>query len=93
MVVEYIFSYGNFNVVLCERGICSFDSYICNVLDLGVVVVLKQLIYLLVIVDFFYVVGRRELVVFLVKVVVVCGVDGLMIECYFILEKLVLDVQ
>lgn len=41
MVVEYIFSYGNFNVVLCEWGICSFDSYICNVLDLSVVVVLK----------------------------------------------------
>src|SRR5919202_6348568 len=62
MAAEYIMSHGNSQVVLCERGIRSFDTYTRNVLDLGAVVALKQLSHLPVIVDPSYAAGKRELV-------------------------------
>ncbi|MGK7912492.1 MAG: 3-deoxy-7-phosphoheptulonate synthase [Synechococcus sp.] len=82
MAAEYILSYGNPNVVLCERGIRSFDSYTRNVLDLGAVVALKQLVHLPVIVDPSHASGRRELVADLARAAIACGADGLMIECH-----------
>ena len=93
MAAEYILSYGNPNVVLCERGIRSFDSYTRNVLDLGAVAALKQLTHLPVIVDPSHAAGRRELVASLAKAAVACGADGLMIECHPIPEKSVSDSQ
>ncbi|MCH2050878.1 MAG: 3-deoxy-7-phosphoheptulonate synthase [Trichodesmium sp. ALOHA_ZT_67] len=93
MAAEYILSYGNPNVVLCERGIRSFDSYTRNVLDLGAVAALKQLTHLPVIVDPSHAAGRRELVASLAKAAVACGADGLMIECHPIPEKSVSDAQ
>lgn len=82
MAAEYVLSYGNPNVVLCERGIRSFDSYTRNVLDLGAVVALKQLVHLPVIVDPSHASGRRSLVADLSKAAIACGADGLMIECH-----------
>ena len=82
MAAEYILSHGNSNVVLCERGIRSFDSYTRNVLDLGAVVALKQLVHLPVIVDPSHASGRRELVADLSRAAIACGADGLMIECH-----------
>jgi 3-deoxy-7-phosphoheptulonate synthase len=93
MAAEYILSHGNSQVVLCERGIRSFDNYTRNVLDLGAVVALKQLTHLPVIVDPSHAVGKRELVAPLAKAAVACGADGLMIECHPEPEKSVSDAR
>lgn len=82
MAAEYIISHGNPDVVLCERGIRSFDNYTRNVLDLGAVAALKQLTHLPVIVDPSHAVGKRELVAPMAKAAIACGADGLIIECH-----------
>ena len=93
MAAEYILSHGNPNVVLCERGIRSFDSYTRNVLDLSAVAALKQLTHLPVIVDPSHAVGKRELVPSLAKAAVACGADGLMVECHPIPVESVSDAR
>lgn len=93
MAAEYIMSHGNSQVVLCERGIRSFDTYTRNVLDLGAVVALKQITHLPVIVDPSHAVGKRELVAPLAKAAVACGADGLIIECHPEPEKSVSDAR
>lgn len=93
MAAEYILSHGNPQVVLCERGIRSFDTYTRNVLDLGAVVALKQMTNLPVIVDPSHAVGKRELVAPLAKAAVACGADGLIIECHPEPEKSVSDAR
>ncbi|BCL37080.1 3-deoxy-7-phosphoheptulonate synthase [Nostoc sp. MS1] len=93
MAAEYIVSHGNPDVVLCERGIRSFDSYTRNVLDLGAVAALKQITHLPVIVDPSHAVGKRELVAPLAKAAIACGADGLIIECHPEPEKSVSDAR
>ena len=93
MAAEYILSHGNPDVVLCERGIRSFDNYTRNVLDLGAVVALKQITHLPVIVDPSHAVGKRELVAPLAKAAIACGADGLIIECHPEPEKSVSDAR
>lgn len=90
---EYIISHGNPDVILCERGIRSFDSFTRNVLDLGAVVALKQLTHLPVLVDPSHAAGKRELVADLARAAVACGADGLMIECHPQPEKSVSDAR
>ncbi|MDX2099160.1 MAG: 3-deoxy-7-phosphoheptulonate synthase [Leptolyngbyaceae cyanobacterium bins.59] len=79
---EYILSHGNPDVILCERGIRSFDPHTRNVLDLGTVVALKHLTHLPVIVDPSHAAGKRELVPALARAAIACGADGLIIECH-----------
>jgi 3-deoxy-7-phosphoheptulonate synthase len=93
MAAEYILSQGNSQVVLCERGIRSFDTYTRNVLDLGAVAALKQLTHLPVIVDPSHAVGKRELVAPVAKAAIACGADGLIIECHPEPEKSVSDAR
>ncbi|GAX40370.1 phospho-2-dehydro-3-deoxyheptonate aldolase [Tolypothrix sp. NIES-4075] len=93
MAAEYILSHGNPNVVMCERGIRSFDDYTRNVLDLGAVAALKQITHLPVIVDPSHAVGKRELVAPVAKAAVACGADGLIIECHPEPEKSVSDAR
>lgn len=93
MAAEYILAHGNSNVVLCERGIRSFDTYTRNVLDLGAVVALKQLTHLPVIVDPSHAAGKRELVPGLAKAAIAAGADGLIIECHPEPEKSVSDAR
>jgi 3-deoxy-7-phosphoheptulonate synthase len=93
MAAEYIMSAGNHNVILCERGIRSFDSFTRNVLDLGAVVALKQLTHLPVVVDPSHAAGKRELVPDLALAAVACGADGLMIECHPRPEESVSDAR
>lgn len=93
MAAEYIMSEGNHNVILCERGIRSFDSFTRNVLDLGAVVALKQLTHLPVIVDPSHAAGKRELVADLALAAIACGADGLMIECHPRPEESVSDAR
>lgn len=58
MVAEYILVVGNLNVIFCECGVRIFDcQYVCNILDLFVILVLRLLIYLLIMIDFSYGIG------------------------------------
>ncbi len=82
LAAEYILSQGNSRVILCERGIRSFDSYTRNVLDLGCIVALKQLTHLPVIADPSHAAGKRELVADLSRAAIACGADGIMVECH-----------
>lgn len=93
LAAEYILSHGNPQVVLCERGIRSFDPYTRNVLDLGAVAALKQLTHLPVIVDPSHAAGKRELVPDLARAAVACGADGLIIECHPQPEKSISDAR
>ncbi|MCX7595064.1 MAG: 3-deoxy-7-phosphoheptulonate synthase [Fischerella sp.] len=93
MAAEYILTHGNPDVVLCERGIRSFDNYTRNVLDLGAVAALKQITHLPVIVDPSHAVGKRELVAPVAKAAIACGADGLIIECHPEPEKSVSDAR
>lgn len=93
MAAEYILSHGNPNVILCERGIRSFDTYTRNVLDLGAVVALKQITHLPVIVDPSHAAGKRELVPSLARAAIAAGADGLIVECHPIPEESVSDAR
>jgi 3-deoxy-7-phosphoheptulonate synthase len=79
---EYILAGGNSNVMLCERGIRTFETYTRNTLDLAAIPVLKQLSHLPVISDPSHGTGRRELVVPMTKASVAAGADGLIIEMH-----------
>ncbi|MGB3308672.1 MAG: 3-deoxy-7-phosphoheptulonate synthase [Nodosilinea sp.] len=93
MAAEYILSHGNPSVILCERGIRSFDTYTRNVLDLGAVVALKQITHLPVMVDPSHAAGKRELVPALARAAIAAGADGLMVECHPVPEQSVSDAR
>ncbi|MEM6252714.1 MAG: 3-deoxy-7-phosphoheptulonate synthase [Cyanobacteria bacterium P01_D01_bin.156] len=93
MAAEYIASHGNSKIILCERGIRSFDNYTRNVLDLGAVVALKQITHLPVLVDPSHATGKRELVAPLARAAVAAGADGLMIECHPTPEQSISDAR
>lgn len=93
MAAEYILSHGNPNVILCERGIRSFDTYTRNVLDLGAVVALKQLTHLPVMVDPSHAAGKRELVPALARAAIAAGADGLIVECHPVPDASVSDAR
>ena len=82
MSAEYILSGGNFNVILCERGIRTFEEATRNTLDLSAIPVIKQLSHLPVIVDPSHATGKWNLVAPLSKAAVACGADGLLIEVH-----------
>ena len=82
MSAEYILSEGNFNVMLCERGIRTFETYTRNTLDLNAVPVLKRETHLPVIVDPTHGIGLREHVPAMALAAVAAGADGLMIEVH-----------
>lgn len=79
---EYILSEGNPNVILCERGIRSFDPETRNVLDLGGVAVLKENTHLPVIVDPSHAAGRRDIIPALSRAAIAVGADGLIVEVH-----------
>lgn len=79
---EYIIMSGNSQVVLCERGIRTFETRTRNTLDLGAVAVLKTLTNLPVIVDPSHGTGRRELVEPMSRAAIACGADGLIVEVH-----------
>ncbi|MCX5707338.1 MAG: 3-deoxy-7-phosphoheptulonate synthase [Candidatus Omnitrophica bacterium] len=82
MSAEYILSGGNFNVILCERGIRTFEDSTRNTLDISAVPVIKQLSHLPVIVDPSHAAGKWGLVAPLSKAAVAVGADGLIIEVH-----------
>ena len=82
MSAEYIMSEGNENVILCERGIRTFESYTRNTLDLSAVSVLHELSHLPVIVDPSHATGKTRLVPPMAAAATAAGADGLMIEVH-----------
>jgi chorismate mutase/prephenate dehydratase len=90
---EYIVAKGNRQVVLCERGIRTFETATRNTLDLSAVVVLKERTHLPVIVDPSHAVGVARWIAPLAKAALACGADGIMVEVHPSPEKALCDAK
>jgi 3-deoxy-7-phosphoheptulonate synthase len=88
---EYIMAGGNYNVILCERGIRTFESYTRNTLDISAIPVIKKLSHLPIIVDPSHGTGRRDKVPPMARAAVAAGADGLLIEVHSDPEKALSD--
>jgi 3-deoxy-7-phosphoheptulonate synthase len=82
LAAEYVLSCGNQRVILCERGIRTFERATRNTLDIGAIPVLKSETHLPVIVDPSHAAGRRDLVAPLALAAVAVGADGLLVEVH-----------
>lgn len=82
MAAEYLMSGGNYNVILCERGIRTFETFLRNTLDLSAVPVAKSLSHLPVIVDPSHATGKWKYVKPMAMAAIAAGADGLMIEVH-----------
>ena len=82
LAAEYIVSEGNENVILCERGIRTFETATRNTLDLNAVPFIKQRSHLPVIVDPSHGTGLRSLVGPMARAAIACGADGIMVEVH-----------
>ncbi len=82
LAAEYLYQGGNRNVVLCERGIRTFEHWTRNTLDISAIPILKQQTHLPVIVDISHAAGRKDIVVPLAKACLAAGADGLMVEVH-----------
>ncbi|WP_249029996.1 3-deoxy-7-phosphoheptulonate synthase [Tannockella kyphosi] len=82
MSAEYIMAHGNPNVILCERGIRTFESYTRNTLDLQAIPVVQKLTHLPIIIDPSHAGGKWWLVEPMAKAAVAAGCDGLMVEVH-----------
>ena len=80
MAAEYIFAGGNTNVILCERGIRTFEKLIRNNLDISAVPLVKMFSHLPIIIDPSHAAGRRDMVQPLSRAAIAAGADGLIIE-------------
>lgn len=87
MSAEYILAAGNPNVILCERGIRTYETYSRNTLDLAAVPILQELSHLPIIVDPSHGTGIRKMVPPMAKAGIAAGADGLMIEIHPIPDK------
>jgi 3-deoxy-7-phosphoheptulonate synthase len=91
MAAEYIVSRGNYQVILCERGIRTFETMTRNTLDLGIVPLLREITHLPVIVDPSHGTGVARAVAPLARAAVATGVDGIMVEVHPEPEKALSD--
>lgn len=82
LAAEYILAEGNFKVILCERGIRTFETYTRNTLDLSALAAVKQLSHLPVLADPSHGTGKKELVIPLARAAIAAGADGLLIEVH-----------
>jgi len=82
MSAEYIMAEGNENIILCERGIRTFETYTRNTLDLSAVPVLHNLTHLPVVIDPSHATGHANLVEPMAMAAAACGADGIMIEVH-----------
>jgi 3-deoxy-7-phosphoheptulonate synthase len=91
LAAEYIMNGGNYEIILCERGIRTFETYTRNTLDISAIPVIDKLSHLPIIADPSHAVGRRDKVMPLARAIVAAGGDGLLIEVHHEPEKAVCD--
>ncbi|MEG1538303.1 MAG: N-acetylneuraminate synthase family protein, partial [Clostridiales bacterium] len=82
MSAEYIMSRGNPNVILCERGIRTFETYTRNTMDISAIPILKKISHLPVVADPSHATGRRDLVEPMALAALAAGADGLIMEVH-----------
>ncbi len=82
MAAEYIVSNGNNNIVLCERGIRTFESSTRNTLDISTVALIKRISTLPVVVDLSHSLGRKDIILPIAKAIRELGADGIMLEVH-----------
>jgi 3-deoxy-7-phosphoheptulonate synthase len=88
---EYIMSGGNYNVILCERGIRTFESYTRNTLDVSAIPVVKKLSHLPIVADPSHGTGRRDKVPPMARAALAAGADGLLVEVHHDPERALSD--
>jgi 3-deoxy-7-phosphoheptulonate synthase len=79
---EYIMSGGNYDVILCERGIRTFETYTRNTMDISAIPVVKKLSHLPIVADPSHGTGRRDKVIPMARAAVAAGADGLLVEVH-----------
>jgi 3-deoxy-7-phosphoheptulonate synthase len=79
---EYVMSGGNYDVILCERGIRTFETYTRNTMDISAIPVVKKLSHLPIVADPSHGTGRRDKVVPMARAAVAAGADGLLVEVH-----------
>jgi 3-deoxy-7-phosphoheptulonate synthase len=82
MAAEYVMSEGNYQVILCERGVRTFSDHARNTLDLSIVPALKHVSHLPLLIDPSHGTGRRDSVLPMARAAVACGADGVMVEVH-----------
>jgi 3-deoxy-7-phosphoheptulonate synthase len=91
LAAEYIMAGGNYDIILCERGIRTFETYTRNTLDISAIPVIEKLSHLPIIADPSHAVGRRDKVMPVARAIVAAGGDGVLIEVHHDPEKAVCD--
>ena len=82
MAAEYVMSEGNYNVILCERGVRTFNNYTRFTMDLSTIPEVKRVSHLPIIVDPSHGTGKREMVIPMAKASIAAGADGIMVEVH-----------
>lgn len=82
MAAEYVAAHGNMNIILCERGIRTYETKTRNTLDLSAIPVVKQLSHLPIVIDPSHAAGQRNWVTSLARAAVAAGADGLIVEAH-----------
>lgn len=88
---EYILAGGNYDVMLCERGIRTFETYTRNTMDISAIPVVKKLSHLPIIGDPSHGTGRRDMVPAMARAAIAAGADGLIVEVHPNPEKAISD--
>lgn len=91
LAAEYIMAGGNYDIILCERGIRTFETYTRNTFDISAIPVIDKLSHLPIVGDPSHAVGRRDKVMPVARAIVAAGGDGLLIEVHHDPEKAVCD--
>ncbi len=88
---EYLLSGGNYDVILCERGIRTFETYTRNTMDISAIPIVKKLSHLPIVADPSHGTGRRDQVLPMARAAVAAGADGLLVEVHHDPDKALSD--
>jgi 3-deoxy-7-phosphoheptulonate synthase len=91
MAAEYIMSEGNYEVILCERGVRTFSDHTRNTLDLSIIPAVQRLSHLPILVDPSHGTGRRDSVLPMARAAIATGADGVLVEVHHQPEKALSD--
>ncbi len=91
MAAEYVMSEGNYQVILCERGVRTFADHARNTLDLSIIPAVRRVSHLPIVVDPSHGTGRRDSVLPMARAAVACGADGIVVEVHHQPEKALSD--